>query len=102
MINQSWILLGILAWLAGYLLTRFLPKRKMLKVWLPIYILFGLPSGFSSRGISFEGFRLQLLGFLLILMPVINKFTKIGDVYLLLGSLGFSTLIAFAVMQMQE
>jgi len=99
---KGWIIFGLLAWFAGFLQTGLSPKVKMLKLPLMIYFIFGCPSGIKSRDVSFEGFRLQFLGLLLILMPFLKSFVNLSDVYLLLGSLAFSTLISFLLTSIQN
>lgn len=99
--QYGWIFFGIAAWIAGYIQTRFYPKIKMFRLPLLIYIFFGFPSGINVRAVSYEGFRLQFLGLLLFLMPVLDNYVKINDAYLLLGSLGIASLAAYLVMMRQ-
>jgi hypothetical protein len=100
--EQAWIIFGVLAWLGGYIHTRFILDLKKLQIPLLIYFICGFPSGLNSREVTFEGFRLQFLGLLLVLIPNLKYYVKISDVYLLLGSLAFSTIISFLLMQMQD
>lgn len=100
--EQGWLIFGFLAWIVGYLQSKFAPKTRMLEIPLIIFIICGLPSGFKSREISFEGFRLQLLGLLLAFIPSLKNFIQVSDVYLLLGSLGISTVVSFLLIQLQD
>jgi hypothetical protein len=99
--QYGWFLFGLIAWIAGYIESRYYPKIRMFHLPFLIYIFFGLPSGIKSRSISYEGFRLQFLGLLLFVMPVIDNLVQINDGYLLVGSVGVASLLAYLMMNKQ-